>query len=206
MVAWTITGVACIAASLVGAEVLGLLPRGLFAMVVLYLGLSILLEILIDDARRLPLQDFAPVLVILATTAVLGVFPALFVGILISTGIFIISYARLPFLRSETTLALRRSIVERAEPNHAILKSEGEKVRILELTGSLFFGTAFAMRQHVQRLIDSAADKPQTVIIDFRSVRDMDASACFSLERLLGDCTAYGVEVCLSGLRPNDLH
>ncbi|MGI9520027.1 MAG: cyclic nucleotide-binding domain-containing protein, partial [Hyphomicrobiaceae bacterium] len=46
-------------------------------------------------------------------------------------------------------------------------------------------------------------DSIHTIIIDFRTVRDLDASAAFSLERTLSDCAPRNIEVCLSGLRPD---
>ena len=156
IIVWSTTGIACFCFAIFGTSLLGYLPRGLFAMVVLYLGLGLLRDTLLRDARRLPLSDFILILLILGATAFYGVFPALVIGIVISIAIFIVSYARLPYLRSDTTLAVRRSIIERSERNDTVLKTEGLNVRILELTGSLFFGTAFSLRQHIRAKIDFA--------------------------------------------------
>lgn len=199
---WAVATVACAALALFGTEVLAVLPRGLFAMIVMYLGLSLLLDAALDDTRKLPLRDLIPMLAILLTTIFIGLMPALVVGILASVAVFLISYARLPFLRSDTTLAYRRSIMERAEPNHQLLQQEGKYVRILELTGSLFFGTAYALRQHVGDILRQEKHT-HTLVFDFRAVRDADASAISSLERMIANCKAHGLSVCFSGLRPN---
>lgn len=200
---WVVSGFVCLAFAFAGPSVLGLLPRSLFAMVVFFLGFSLLLQTLLNDFRRLPPRDVASVLAILLTTVVAGMFPALLVGVGLSTLTFIVSYARLPFLRTDTTLALRRSIIERAEPNHAILTRLGGQVRILELTGALFFGTAYALRQHIKAATDVETSATRTIVVDFRDVRDVDASAIFSFERTLIDCARKGIVVCLSGLRPD---
>lgn len=201
---WGVATVACVALALFGTDVLAVLPRGLFAMIVMYLGLSLLLDAALDDTRKLPLRDLIPMMAIFFTTVFIGLMPALVVGILASVAVFLISYARLPFLRSDTTLAYRRSIMERAEPNHQLLQEEGKNVRILELTGSLFFGTAYALRQHVGDILRQEKHT-HTLVFDFRAVRDADASAISSLERMIANCGTHGLAVAFSGLRPSML-
>ena len=198
---WLGSSVICVIVAFTGTSVLAALPQGLFAMIVFYLGLSLLADALWKEARRMPLRDLLPVFAILLTTMFLGVLPALLVGIIVSISVFIVSYARLPFIRTDTTLALRRSIVERAEPNHALLQKIGQDVRVLELTGSLFFGTAFTLRQMIRAGLQSPDSMTHTILIDFRGVRDVDTSAISSLYRTLSDCKEQNVQVCLSGLR-----
>ena len=203
MLAALAVAVTCVAVALGGAGLMSALPRGLFAMIVCYLGIDLALLWLRGDGRRLPARDLAPALAILATTVVADLTLALVVGIAVAMGLFIVSYARLPFIHSDTTLALRRSIVERSEADRAVLAREGQAVRILQLSGALFFGTAHALRQHLRALVGPDAVAPaRIVLLDFRAVRDIDASAATRLVRTLEECMDAGVAVWLSGLRP----
>jgi SulP family sulfate permease len=137
----------CFFVALYGADFFGALPRGLLAMVILYLGLDMLISTLVVEWRRLPFRDLAPSLAILGTTIIEGLFFGLAMGVALSVFLFVASYARLPFIRTETNLAVRRSIVERGEPERLYLADDGQRVRILEVTGYLFFGTANVLRE-----------------------------------------------------------
>jgi len=185
--------------ALLGADLLGALPRGLLAMLILYLGLDMLVSTLAVEWRRLPARDLAPILAILATTVLVGLFQGLALGVVLSVFLFVVCYARLPFIRSDTTLALRRSIVERGERERLTLTRHGHRVRILEISGYLFFGTAHALRERVRELIGPGAPA-EVLVLDFGAVRDIDASAIASLDRTQQECRMYGVEVYLTGL------
>lgn len=186
--------------ALFGADFLGTLPRGLFAMLILYLGLDMMISTLTTEWKRLPLRDLAPTLAILATTVIEGLFFGLAMGGALSVFLFVASYARLPFIRMETTLALRPSIVERAEPERRYLESVGQRVRILEVTGYLFFGTAHGLREHMQDLLTHRDPPINVVLLDFRLVRDVDSSAISSLDQIQKEWRERGVTVYISGI------
>jgi SulP family sulfate permease len=189
-----------LAAAFFGADVLQLLPRGLFGMLLIYLGVDLLWTWLWSERQRLQPRDFAIVLVILGTAAAIGFLEALAVGILVSMSLFIISYARLDFVRLQTTLANRRSMVERSDPARSYLTGVGRSVIVLELTGVLFFGTATRLRDRVLAVLESADSPPAAVVLDFRRVRDIDASAAVSLDRTFEELRHLGVDVRVCAL------
>jgi SulP family sulfate permease len=189
-----------LAAAFFGADVLQLLPRGLFGMLLIYLGIDLLWTWLWSERQRLQSRDFAIVLVILGTAAAVGFLEALAIGILVSMSLFIISYARLDFVRLQTTLANRRSMVERSDPARSYLTRAGRSVVVIELTGVLFFGTATRLRDRVLAVIESAHSPPAAVVLDFRRVRDIDASAAVSLDRTFGELRHLGIDVRVCAL------
>lgn len=192
-----------LAAAFFGAEVLQLLPRGLFGMLLIYLGIDLLWTWLWSERRRLQARDFAIVLVILGVAATVGFLEALAVGILVSMSLFIISYARLDFVRLQTTLANRRSMVERSDPARTYLTKAGRAVMVLELAGVLFFGTATRLRDRILAALNSADSPPSAVVLDFRRVRDLDASAAVSLDRTFAELRHLGIDVRVCAL-PDD--
>jgi sulfate permease, SulP family len=191
-----------LAAAFFGASVLELLPRGLFGMLLVYLGIDLLWTWLWTERRRLQPRDVAIVLVILATAAAVGFLEALALGMFVAMALFIVSYARLDFVRLQTTLANRRSMVERSDPARSHLAGAGGAVIVLEMTGVLFFGTAARLRDRILEGIDAADAPPEAVVLDFRRVRDLDASAAVSLERTFEELRGLGVALHLCALAP----
>lgn len=190
----------CFVVALYGADFFGVLPRGLLAMVILYLGLDMLISTLVVEWRRLPFRDLAPSLAILGTTIIEGLFFGLAMGVVLSVFLFVASYARLPFIRTETNLAVRRSIVERGEPERLYLADDGQRVRILEVTGYLFFGTANVLREHVRDILRNQESQTDVIVLDFRLVRDVDTSAISSIDQIQEDCRKREVEVYITGI------
>jgi SulP family sulfate permease len=187
-------------AAFFGAEVLQLLPRGLFGMLLIYLGIDLLWTWLWSERQRLQSRDFAIVLAILGIAAAIGFLEALAIGILVSMSLFIVSYARLDFVRLQTTLANRRSMVERSDPARSYLTRAGQSVIVLELTGVLFFGTATRLRDRILAVLDSADRPPAAVVLDFRRVRDLDASAAVSLDRTFEEIRHLGIDLHICAL------
>lgn len=183
-----------------GAALLELLPRGLFGMLLVYLGADLLWTWLATERRRLEARDFGIVLCILLTAATVGFLEALALGLLVSMTLFIISYAQFDFIRLQTTLKNRRSIAERSDPARSHLNEAGAGVVILELAGVLFFGSAARLRDRIEASIGAPGEGPETVILDFRRVRDLDVSAAIGLQQTFAALAGRGLQICLSGL------
>ncbi len=105
----------CLLIFIYGATLLSALPAGLFVAVIAYLGLDLLITWLWVRRRQFSLTDYALVLLILAVAATIGFFEALGIGILAAAAMFIVSFARVNVVRLRSTLASRRSLVERGE-------------------------------------------------------------------------------------------
>ncbi len=189
-------------AALFGASVLEVLPRGLFGMLLAFIGLDLLSTWIWTERKRLQTSDFAIVLLILAVAATVGFLEAIALGILVSMTLFVVSYARLDFIRLQTTLANRRSMVERADAARGFLEQTGGEVAVLELTGILFFGTANRLRDRILSVLRAAPKLPETLVLDFRRVRDIDASAAVNLERTFQELGDLGIEVQVASLTP----
>lgn len=199
-----IVALCCLGVALFGAGLIEALPRGLFAAIIAYLGLDLLYSWLFVERRRLMIRDFAIVLIILAVSAAMGFLIAFGLGLILSVLLFVVSYARLDFLRLDSDLSLRRSKVERdiGEMDH--LDAVGHTVRVLEFSGYLFFGTAARLKARITSEITAPETRPTSIILDFSHVQGIDASATHTIQ-LIGDaCATHGVALVICGLTPTE--
>jgi SulP family sulfate permease len=182
-----------------GAGFLSVLPIGVFAAVIIFLGFDLLYTWLWLERRKLPPRDFGIVLLILAVAATIGFLQAIAVGILAASLLFIVAYARTDVVRLRTTAASLRSRVERPEAELERLARFGDRAVVYRLNGYLFFGTASRLLAELGETV-TAEGPPAMVVIDFRRVQGVDASATFALGKLQKTCAAHGVQLILSGL------
>ncbi|MHA3978762.1 SulP family inorganic anion transporter [Halovulum sp. GXIMD14794] len=182
-----------------GASLIGVLPAGLMAAVIGYLGLDMLYRWLWVQRRRLPVSDMMIILLIVVVAGLFGFLQALSVGVLLAAAQFVISYAGLDVMRAQSTAAVRRSSIERGAEDMAILARAGAGTRIVELTGFIFFGTANRLLDRLRHELGKAQGMDR-LILDFAHVTGVDTSAIFALSRLSELCERAGVALVLTGL------
>ncbi|PRY22950.1 SulP family sulfate permease [Aliiruegeria haliotis] len=188
----------CLVTFLFGADVLALMPKGLLAAVVAFLGLDLLRTWLWHERQKLPWQDFLVILLTLAVAATIGFLEALAFGLCASVVVFIVSYARLNIVRSVSDLRERRSTVERSAPQATCLSGAGDRVLVVELAGHLFFGSGAGLRKAIWQRINTPVALDM-LILDFNHVSGIDSSTILNLNRMRSDCDARGIELALSG-------
>ncbi len=196
---------AAVAASTIflGAGVLELMPVGVFAALVAYLGFDMLFTWLWDSRKKLKTSDYLLIVCILAVAVFYGFLVALVVGFMSAAVLFLVTYARIDVVRLRSSAGEYRSRVERSIENQAFLSVKGKNVIIRGLDGFLFFGTASALRNEVQTLLE-ATPPPERIILDFARVSGIDASAMQSLAKIATDCTTRGVALDCTGMAPED--
>lgn len=185
---------------LFGASYLSVLPIGVFAALIAFIGFDLLVTWLWVERRRLPAHDFGIILLILAIAATVGFLEAIAAGLLATAIQFVVAYAATDVVRLRTTAATMRSRVERSEPDVRHLSRHGSQAAIYELTGYLFFGTANRLLDELVAMVAADRSGPKFVLIDFRRVQGIDASAAFALGKLSRACLENRVELILSGL------
>jgi len=189
-------------AALFGARYLSVLPIGVFAAIVAYLGIDLLFTWLWTERQKLPSGDFGIVLLILAVSATVGLLQAIVVGLLAASIRFVMAYAKIDVVRVRTSVASMRSSVERPLPQMQYLSQHGGKAVVYELYGYLFFGTAHRLLTELSAVATAGEARPNFIVIDFKRVTGIDASAAFALGKLHGTCEANGLELHVSGLAP----
>jgi sulfate permease, SulP family len=124
-------------------------------------------------------------------------------GVVLSVVVFVVQMSRSPIRRIRTGATVR-SAKGRDRETTRILEQKGHRIAVLELEGTIFFGSSDALATKAEALADDGAD---FVIFDLRRVRDIDATGFKVLgqtfTRLRGRGTTLGFSHVLPGeLRP----
>src|SRR6185312_6754432 len=151
--------------------------------------------------RRMPLQDWLVVLATLGITASWGFLAALIFGIVAACVMFVIDVSRTRTINRQFGLDERCSSVLRSAEDMVLLSLHGASVQVLELTGYIFFGSAYAMQQHVKSLI--AERQPRSVMFDFTGVSGIDSSAGAGFAKISRMLRQAGIREIVAGLAPN---
>lgn len=191
-----LTGVIAAVPSLIvlilGSSLLSFLPKAVLGSLILYLGITLLIQWVYDAWFKLPLEDYLTVLVILVVVSSLGFLQGIMVGFIITVITFMYHYSHVDVARQAFSGASTRSNVGRTPFQQEILSKHGADIFILELQGFLFFGTANYLLNKVN---DRALGNGQWentpipslryVIIDLRKVNGIDSSAVLTFNKIL---------------------
>jgi SulP family sulfate permease len=198
-----ISAALCLLAIFAGSTVLAYFPKPVLGGLLLYMGLSFLVENLYDAWLRLPILEYGLVLVILLAVVAMGFIAGVGAGLLISAVLFAVSYARINVVKNATSGAVLRSKAARSPAKQAILTRRGDRIQVLQLQGYIFFGTAYALMKVVQQ--HTVGRGPMTtpfVVIDFRNVHGLDSSAVVAFTRMRRLAAAEQATLAFTDLPP----
>lgn len=180
-----VAGAVALAALLLGGQFLSVFPNALLGGFLLFLGLSLLIEWIVDAARRLPLPEYVLIVIILLVIAARGYLEGVMVGLFAAVILFLVQYSRQSVIKHVFTNDTYRSTVLRNADEEAVLRERGNETLILQLQGFIFFGTANSIFEVIQtRVHDHTLPKLRHVVLDFRRVTGLDTSALLSYSRM----------------------
>ena len=180
-----VSGLVCGAALFFGASLFSYVPKLVLGGMLLYLGLTFMLEWLIDARRVLPTIDYLLVWVIVVIIAAIGFLQGIVAGVLIAAILFVITYSRVNIIRNTLNGSAFHSNVDRPRAHRELLEHYGAEIYILRLQGFIFFGTIQTVLNRIRlRLADASRPKLGFVVLDFRQVTRLDSSAVFGITRL----------------------
>lgn len=194
-----IAAVLCAGAAFLWTPALSYLPKPVLAGLLFFLGLSLLREWVWDSYFKLPWQEYALATTILLLIVTNGLLVGVAFGLLVSLVLFVYNYSRASCVRHDFSAGTHFSNKERNVEQNAILKRNGHQARALCLQGFLFFGSASSIvelaKQHIQ---DSGV---RHLLLDFRMVQGLDASAVLGFNKLDQIARKSGVKLYFCGLR-----
>lgn len=172
---------------LYGAPLLKLIPIGVLSgvMVVLAFGLidrwagSTLARVRRGQYDSELIVNIVLVVLVAGVTIAFGLIAAVITGLVLSMGLFLAVMNR-SLIRSVNTGATRGSRRVYPPDQASLLRVEGHQIKVIELDGAIFFGTADRLALEVTR----AAQNARYVILDLRRVNMVDASGALMLQRL----------------------
>ena len=168
-----------------GAALITLFPKLVLGGVLLYLGLSLLVEWVYEAWFKLSTAEYALVVVILIIITVFGFLAGVAVGLIVAVGLFVVSYSRVNVVKQAVSGSDYRSNVMRSSQHDQILQRHGDRLYILKLQGFIFFGTAHSLLDPIrQRLERPDLPRLHFVLLDFRLVTGLDSSAALIFTKL----------------------
>ena len=106
-----------LAVLLFGAAIVELIPRLIVGGVLVFVGLSFIVEWVWDRRRSLPRTEYVVVLVIVAVVMVRGYVPGFVVGIVLSVVLFAISYGRVDLVHEVPSATCTAAMSTARVPN-----------------------------------------------------------------------------------------
>lgn len=189
----------CALVLLGGSTALAQVPTFVPGGILLYLGLDFLIAWLYDTRHRLSRGEYAIVVVITVAIAVFGALEGVALGIFLAMVLFIVEYSRGTPIRRTHSGCEFRSNVDRPPGERRALQARGRQVRIFELQRFLFFGTAHRLLEAVRERVADTDHGPRFVVLDFRHVTGLDASAASSFTKIGQLADARGFTLVLTG-------
>ncbi|MCX7429723.1 MAG: SulP family inorganic anion transporter [Planctomycetia bacterium] len=183
-----------------GASILSSVPKFMLGGLITFMALSIIVEPLFSNRRRMTLIEYVLVWGVALAVLFFGVAEGAACGVLVSLGIFVISYSRLNVIRFSGVGANIRSVVSRSPAAEQWLARAGEATHILRLQGYIFFGTADALVTQIREILDAGGAR--YLILDFARVDGIDAAGLASFTRLRKMNRDAGVTLVFSELAP----
>ncbi len=195
-----LVGVAvCLLALLEGAQLLAFFPKMIVGALLFLLGLSFIVEWVVDGWAKMPPIDYAILIVILLVTALVGFFEAVGLGLLLAVILFVVGYSRVEVVRHALSGATVHSREVRSRDEANLLAAYGEESYILQLQGFVFFGTADSLLKQVrQRLHDEQKAPLRAVFFDLDYVNGLDTTAMisFSKMRAMAESSDFALVFC----------
>lgn len=189
----------CVLAMAWGGPIIALVPRPLLGGLLVYLGLGMLKTWLLDSRQRLGMADHLTIAGMVAVTAVFGFLPAVCMGVLACCVGFAVATARVSPVQRSLTRSAWPDRVERGATQAELVQTHGHDLRILQLQGQLFFGSATRLTLEVERML-AQPTPPRELVLDFSGVRWLDSSAAQSLNGLLRLLHRHGLAARICGL------
>jgi SulP family sulfate permease len=184
------------AATLFGGRLIELIPKFVVGGILIYVGLTFIVEWLVDAWRDLTLGEYAVVLALFGTIAARGYLDGVIAGLIASVFLFAFNYSRIQVVRQVEFGTTYRSNVERSPADRLALGQLADQVMVLRVNGFVFFGVANGL---VERIRTRVRGGPlRFLVIDLRRATGMDSSALLAFQKVAQLADAAGFELVFS--------
>ena len=183
-------------------------PIAVLAGLMIYIALTLMDQWTRDLVRRLRTDaehrgeivlNLAVVLGVALTLLLVNMMAAFAVGVLAAVVLLLVKLSGSP-VRRVLDGTVRTSHKVRSAAARDVLRPLVQQIRILELEGEIFFGTADRLQAEVEKLPEGA----RYLILDFRRVHQIDASGARVLEVIGQFAARRNMRVLLSHLRGDE--
>ena len=191
-----------------GAGLIARMPIAVLGGLMLTIGVGLidtwargLLQRMPTERSIVRLLSVGTVLVVAATTVLAGFLPAVAIGLVASAILLFVQMNR-SLVRNVVPGGLRPSRRVWGSRELPIVRQARQGIRVIEMEGPLFFGSA----ERLADVVEPLAGEVDTVVLDFRHVNEIDATAALLLERLVRRMEQRNTTVLLAGVTPSGRH
>lgn len=186
-----------------GPAPIAYVPNFILGGLLLYVGLSMLIQWIWTARTKLPLSDYIVVIVILLVVAGYGILEGVAIGIALATILFVHRYSRLSVIRASMNGSEYVTKTDRLKQDQTYLDQHGAATRLFVLQGFLFFGSVSRLLEQIKANLGAPSAVPvRFLVIDFRRVDAMDTSAVNSFAKLMQICQRDGIGLALCDCSP----
>lgn len=190
-------------ALMLGAALIELLPALLLGGLLVYLGLSLMIDWLYDSWFKMPHGEYAIIVLIVAAVGTVGYLEGILLGVLASAILFTVQYSRINVVRFNLSGANYRSKINRPDAERRVLKDKGDQIALMFLEGVIFFGAANRLLTQInQRIEDTALLPLRYLVLDFRLVKEVDMSVVYAFLKLRSLAAHRGFLLIFSNVPP----
>jgi len=201
--AGVVASIICAIVFFFGASFLSYLPKVVLGGLLLYIGLSLLIQWGHDTWFVLSKAEYAIIILIATVIGTIGFCEGIGVGVAVAAVHFIISYSRVGVTKNVQSGVDRRSNVVRPSHQDRFLRKKGEQTYVLELHNYIFFGTAHSLVSQIRKRVDTPHKEPlRFVVLDFRLVSGLDSSAVLSFIKLRQMALSRRLHLIFTSLEP----
>ena len=186
-------------ALLMGDQMLELAPTALIGGMLVFAGAAMLDQGLIQCWKRLPRREYAITVLMFFIIVGFGLLEGAAFGIVATLVLFAIRVGKVESIEAQFTLRERQSNKARPVTDHAILRTEGDRVQGYSLRGYIFFGSVVSLTSRLMRAF-TGSSPPAYVLLDFSAVSGVDFSAVNVIGRFLQQVEAAGARIVLCGV------
>lgn len=148
----------------------------------------------LEEHDRRQLFNIAIVVIVMTTLLTFGITEALGAGLVLSIGLLLRSMNK-SVIRREMSGDQIHSNTLRPAVEFLLLEKEGDRIRILELEGALFFGTADKVASRTEEFFELDVEH---VILDLQRLLEIDSTGANIIRQLLQKCAKKGLTLYLS--------
>lgn len=190
------TALVCLVALIFSGDFLSYLPRFVFAGIIMWISVDLLIDFFIKPCQQLPKLDITILVAVVLSILFLGFLPAVVLGLVAATLIFVVEYSKITIVKSDYSGEGIRSNVDRDSEHSSYLNARGVDLKVYRLQGYMFFGTAYRLFEEIRTALSTHS--PRYLILDFEKISGVDTSANLVISRILSYCHSQGIDLIVA--------
>jgi SulP family sulfate permease len=182
---------------------IGYIPVCLVGALIFLLGIELMEEALWDTFGKCHKLEYLTIVAIVLVMGVYDFVVGIFTGIVLACVSYVVQSSRVPAVRATYSGEVAESTVRRPRADRRYLNKVRGQIRVIKLSGFLFFGTIVSVEEYMRSLINDESYDQQPVgfiIVDFSYVTDVDFSSSEGFQRINRILNRKGVKMIISGI------